>query len=76
MQHQQPHLYNLSTIFIMLLLLVYRPTIWFYGFLYCSCFICNTVGNLCIGLEVEGIYRVSGMKSKVEALKESYDQGM
>lgn len=27
------------------------------------------------GLEVEGIYRVSGMKSKVEALKESYEQG-
>ena len=40
---------------------------------------CNTVVNLCIyliGLEVEGIYRVSGMKSKVEALKESYEQGM
>jgi len=36
---------------------------------------CNTVGNS-IGLEVEGIYRVSGMKSKVEALKESYEQGM
>lgn len=27
------------------------------------------------GLEVEGIYRVSGMKSKVEALKDSYEQG-
>ena len=39
-------------------------------------FICNTVENLCTGLEVEGIYRVSGMKSKVEALKESYEQGM
>jgi len=38
-------------------------------------FMCNTVGNS-IGLEVEGIYRVSGMKSKVEALKESYEQGM
>lgn len=28
-----------------------------------------------IGLEVEGIYRVSGTKSKVDILKESYDQG-
>ena len=28
-----------------------------------------------VGLEVEGIYRVSGTKSKVDTLKESYDQG-
>lgn len=28
-----------------------------------------------LGLEVEGIYRVSGTKSKVDILKESYDQG-
>ena len=29
-----------------------------------------------LGLEVEGIYRVSGTKTKVDFLKESYDQGM
>ena len=28
-----------------------------------------------LGLDVEGIYRVSGTKSKVDFLKESYDQG-
>ena len=34
----------------------------------------NNVGSS--GLEIEGIYRVSGMKSKVDTLKELYDQGM
>ena len=28
-----------------------------------------------VGLEVEGIYRVSGTKSKIDLLKENYDQG-
>lgn len=29
-----------------------------------------------IGLEQEGIYRLSGMKSKIEELKATYDKGM
>lgn len=35
-----------------------------------------TLPQIPIGLEQEGIYRLSGMKSKIEELKTTYDKGM
>ena len=37
----------------------------------------NHLNLLCIsGLTCEGIYRISGVKSKVQALKEAYNKGV